>query len=62
MLKVAGGGISGSLNYQGTWDALANSPALASSVGTKGYYYVVSVAGNTNLNGITFGLIFNEIW
>ena len=53
MLKVAGGGISGSLNYQGTWDALANSPALASSVGTKGYYYVVSVAGNTNLNGIT---------
>jgi hypothetical protein len=26
---------------------------LTSSVGTKGYYYVVDVAGTTNLNGIT---------
>jgi hypothetical protein len=26
---------------------------LTSSVGTKGHYYVVSVAGSTNLNGIT---------
>lgn len=45
--------LAGSLNYQGTWDANANSPALASGVGTKGDYYVVSVAGNTNLDGIT---------
>jgi len=43
----------GSVNYKGTWDANANSPALTSSVGTKGNYYVVSVAGTTNLNGIT---------
>ena len=43
----------GDLNYQGTWDALTNTPTLVSSSGTKGYYYVVSVAGNTNLNGIT---------
>ncbi len=43
----------GALNYKGTWDANANSPALASSVGTKGDYYVVSTAGSTNLNGIT---------
>ena len=42
-----------SVNYQGTWDASTNNPALTSSVGTKGYYYVVSVAGSTNLNGIT---------
>jgi len=53
MLKVAAGGASGSLNYQGTWDANANSPFLQSSIGTKGYYYLVSVAGTTNLNGIT---------
>lgn len=53
MLKVAGGGISGSLNYQGTWDASTNTPTLASGVGTKGYYYVVSTAGTTNLDGIT---------
>ncbi len=45
--------IIGGVNYQGSWNALTNSPALASSVGTKGYYYVVSVAGTTNLNGIT---------
>jgi hypothetical protein len=43
----------GALNYKGTWDANANSPALASSVGTKGDYYVVSVAGSTTLNGIS---------
>lgn len=55
MLKtVAGfGGVTGALNYQGTWNAATNTPTLASSVGTKGYYYVVSVAGTTNLNGIT---------
>ena len=43
----------GALNYKGTWDANANSPALTSSVGTKGDYYVVSTAGTTNLNGIS---------
>ena len=45
--------IQGSLNYQGTWNASTNTPTLASGVGTKGYYYVVSVAGTTNLDGIT---------
>ena len=43
----------GDLNYQGTWNATTNTPTLTSSIGTKGYYYVVSVAGTTNLNGIT---------
>lgn len=43
----------GALNFKGTWDANANSPALASSVGTKGDYYVVGTAGSTNLNGIS---------
>lgn len=43
----------GSLSYRGTWNANANTPALASSVGTKGFYYVVSVDGATNLDGIT---------
>jgi hypothetical protein len=45
--------VLGALSYQGTWDASTNTPTLTSSVGTKGYYYVVSVAGSTNLNGIT---------
>ena len=45
--------VLGALNYQGTWNALTNTPTLTSSVGTKGYYYVVNVAGTTDLNGIT---------
>ena len=45
--------MQGDLNYQGTWNASTNTPTLTSSVGTKGYYYVVDVAGSTNLNGIT---------
>ena len=45
--------LTGGVSYQGTWNATTNSPTLTSSVGTKGYYYVVSVAGSTNLNGIT---------
>lgn len=43
----------GALNYKGTWNANTNSPALASGVGTKGDYYVVSVAGATALDGIS---------
>jgi hypothetical protein len=45
--------VIGALNYKGTWDAATNDPTLTSSVGTKGDYYVVSVSGSTNLNGIT---------
>jgi hypothetical protein len=43
----------GSLNYQGTWNASTNSPALSSGSGTKGDYYVVGVAGTTALDGIS---------
>ena len=38
---------------QGGWNASTNTPTLTSSVGTVGYYYFVTVAGNTNLNGIS---------
>lgn len=43
----------GALNYKGTWNANTNTPALASGVGTKGDYYVVSTAGTTTLDGIS---------
>lgn len=43
----------GALNYKGTWDAATNTPTIVSSVGVKGDYYVVSVAGSTNINGIS---------
>jgi len=49
--------IQGGVSYQGAWNASTNTPTLTSSVGTKGHYYVVSVAGNTNLNGVTDWLV-----
>jgi hypothetical protein len=45
--------LMGGVMWQGVWDASTNTPTLTSSVGTKGYYYIVNVAGTTNLNGIT---------
>ena len=50
---TAWGAVTGGLSYLGFWNALTNTPTLASSAGTNGNYYVVSVAGTTNLNGIT---------
>lgn len=41
------------LTYLGAWDALNNIPNLTSGVGTSGNYYIVSIAGTTNLDGIT---------
>jgi hypothetical protein len=46
-------GLIGGSIYKGTWNASTNTPTLTSSVGTSGNYYIVSVAGTTNLDGIT---------
>lgn len=46
-------GVLGGSIFQTTWNASTNTPTLTSSVGTKGYYYIVDVAGSTNLDGIT---------
>lgn len=45
--------VTGVLKYKGTWNAATNSPLLQSQKGTVGEYYIVSTAGNTNLDGIT---------
>ena len=45
--------IPAGLVFKGNWNASTNTPTLASGTGTVGNYYVVSVAGNTNLDGIT---------
>ena len=42
-----------SVVYQGTWNATTNNPTLLNGSGTKGHYYVVSIAGSTNLDGVT---------
>ena len=54
--------------FQSTWNATTNSPTLTSSVGTQGNYYVVSVAGNTTLNGVSgwnvgdWAIFQNGVW
>jgi hypothetical protein len=45
--------VFGAMNFQGAWNASINSPVLASGVGTKGYFYRVSVAGTTAIDGIS---------
>jgi hypothetical protein len=44
---------TGGLSFQGGWNASTNTPTLTSSTGVNGYYYIVSTAGSTNLDGIT---------
>ena len=46
-------GIPQGLVYKGTWNASTNTPTLASGTGITGEFYIVSVAGTTNLDGIT---------
>ena len=41
-----------SVTYQGTWNALLNIPVITDGVGNKGDYYVISIAGDTNIDGI----------
>lgn len=45
--------VVGGMNYQGTWNASANSPTLLSGNGTKGWLYTVSVAGSVTIDGIS---------
>ena len=45
--------ILGALSYQGTWDASTNSPAVpAATSSNKGWYYVVSTAGTSSVDGV----------
>jgi len=46
-------GIPQGLVYKGTWNSSTNTPTLASGTGVTGEFYIVSVAGATNLDGIT---------
>lgn len=47
--------LTGAVTYQGTYNAVTNSPALASPSGSnKGYYFVVTAAGTQQ--GLSLGL------
>jgi hypothetical protein len=56
MLKTVSSVINaiGALNYKGTWNASTNTPNLTTGFFEKGDYYVVSVAGTTDLDGTNF--------
>lgn len=43
----------GVLHYLGTWDASTNTPSLTSGIGEKNGYYIVSVQGETTLDGFS---------
>ena len=43
----------GGLQFQGEWDAATNTPPIpASAEANRGHYYIVNVAGNTEIDGI----------
>jgi hypothetical protein len=46
-------GANGTLIFKGLWNASTNTPTLSVSSSDAGAYYVVNVAGSTNLSGIT---------
>jgi len=48
--------------FQGTWNASTNTPTLASSVGTTGHLYRVSVAGTTSLDGEASWAVGDELY
>ncbi len=45
--------IPSGLSFEGSWNASTDSPSLAGTAPANGVFYIVSVAGNTNLDGIT---------
>ena len=50
-------GITGALQYRGTWNASTNTPMLSDATGVAGYVYAVSAAGTQDLGDgpIVFG-------
>jgi hypothetical protein len=47
------GAIPAGLIFKGEWDALTNTPNIGASTPDNGDFYIISVAGTTNLGGIT---------
>ena len=47
------GALAGALIFQGDWNASTNDPDLTTVAPATGYYWRVSVAGSTSLDGIT---------
>lgn len=52
-VDTAVGNIPSGLAFEGSWNANTDSPSLAGTTPDNGVFYIVSVAGNTSLDGIT---------
>ena len=52
-VDTAVGNIPSGLSFEGSWNASTDSPSLSGTTPANGVFYIVSVAGNTNLDGIT---------
>ena len=50
-------GLAGSLAFEGTWNANTDTPTLSGTTPSNGTFYIVSVAGATDLSGITDWLV-----
>ena len=47
------GNVVGGMENLGSWNASTNTPALSDGSGTGGTFYVVSVTGSTEIDGVT---------
>jgi len=52
-VDTAIGTIPSGLAFEGNWNANTDTPDLSTATPSNGQFYIVSVAGNTNLDGIT---------
>lgn len=50
---IIGGNVITGLDYEGGWNASTNTPSLTTITPTAGKFWIVSVAGSTDLGGIT---------
>ena len=48
------------MEYKGQWDAETNTPSLADGTGSKGDFYIVSVAGTQNLGSGNIQFFVND--
>jgi hypothetical protein len=55
--------VTGASQYKGTWNATTNTPSITtgSAPGKNGWYYVVSVAGTTTVDGISSWAVGDQI-
>ena len=53
--------VVGGVNFVGAWNASTNTPTLATGTGTRGAFYIVSVAGTTTLDGISSWAVGDQV-